>query len=104
MKNSLKSLLACVVLVFVASAQAFPTKVTITKNPDLASSEGAQVVAFTNKGTVTVSSKYPAYKILANSKKGECYILETDSESVMDFNKKTDRSEVSTVKKTRCIN
>ncbi|MCY1173861.1 hypothetical protein D9M73_140400 [compost metagenome] len=97
-----KSAIALALVLAATAASAFPTKVKMTKDADLASSEGVYVQVTTNKGRVTVNNKWPAYRVLSRAKKGECYILETDSESTVDFNMKPDESGVSTVTKTRC--
>ena len=60
------------------------------------------MVVRTNKGTISVSSKYPAYQALARVKKGQCLTLETDSESDIEFNKKVDLSGVSSVYSAKC--
>lgn len=83
-------------------AAAFPTKVKVLKEPNLASSEGIEVVLTTNKGTITASHKHPVYKALGQAKKGQCLMLETESESTADFNRKVDASGVNSVSKTKC--
>lgn len=89
-------------LAMVGSALAFPAKVKVLKTPDLANSEGTQVVVKTDKGTIAVSSKFPAYQALSRVKVGQCLTLETDSESDIEFNKKLDHSGVSSVYSVKC--
>ena len=81
---------------------AFPTKVKVLKAPDVASSEGTELVLTTNKGTVTVSSQQAAYQQLLSVRKGQCLILESESESDIEFNQKLNRSGLSSIKKTNC--
>ena len=90
------------VLVLAGSAAAFPTKVKVLKDPDLLSSEGTQVILKTSKGSLTASYRHPAYPALSKAKKGQCLILETESETTADFGKKVDQSGVNTVTPTRC--
>ena len=97
-----KSFIA-VLLVFTATAAlAFPTKVKVLQEPNLLSSEGTELLLTTNKGTITVSYRHRAYQPLTKFKKGQCLILETESESDIEFNRKLDGSGVSSVVKTRC--
>lgn len=96
------SLIACAALLTASSAFAFSTKVKVLKAPDLNSSEGTEVVLTTNKGTVTTSYRHPAYKALSRARKGDCLNLETETESIPEFNQKLDRSGVMTVTKVRC--
>ncbi len=99
----MKTLLSGLVLIAIAGvAGAFPTKVKVLKDPDLLSSEGTQVILKTSKGSLTASYRHPAYAGLSKARKGQCLILETESESTADFGKKVDQSGVNTVTTTRC--
>lgn len=101
--NKTKYLLAIVSFAAIASsAMAFPTKVKIMKEPDLASYEGTKVGIVTNRGSLLISYKDPAYNVMSRAKTGQCFILETDTEDTVNFNKKVDESGVSTIKKSRC--
>jgi hypothetical protein len=100
-KQSRISLLILATLLATA-AQAFPTKVKLTADPNFLSSEGTQVVVSTNKGQITVGMNHPAYSAFTKVKKGACLNLETDSESYVEFGKKMDWSGISSVYKTRC--
>lgn len=96
------SALACVAMLVTSSAIAFPTKVKLTADPNYANSDGAEVFVATNKGSLTISIKHPAYEAFGKLRKGACLNLETDSESNIEFNKKVDWSGISSVFKTRC--
>jgi hypothetical protein len=84
-------------------ANAFPTKVKLTQDADYYTTEGITVIVKTNKGTIEVDNgESGLYKSFTNAKKGTCFILETESESTVDFNKKVGLSKTSTVTKTKC--
>ena len=97
-----KLLTATAALSIAMTAMAYPTTVKLLKEPDLASSKGAQAIVRTSKGTIAVSSKYPAYQQLAKVKAGQCLVLETFSESYVEFNKKVDQSGVASAEVTKC--
>ena len=86
-----------------ASALAFPTKVRLTHEAQPIN-RGKAMLLFTNKGTATVVSGNPAFDSFAArpGKKGECYVLETESESSVEFNVGPDDSQARSVEKVAC--
>lgn len=97
-----KLFIAISMIVLATSANAFPTKVKLTDDANYLMTEGESVTLFTNKGKIEFSTKSPLYNFFSTAKKGQCFILETDSESTADFNKGMDKSMVNTVTKTSC--
>lgn len=97
------SLLTLLALATISSAAlAFPTKVKLTADPNFANSDGTEVFVATNKGSLTISLKHPAYQAFTKLHKGACVNLETSSESWIEFNKKLDQSGISEVYKAHC--
>lgn len=94
---------AVLMLLTVTAANSFPTKVKLLKDPNYASSEGVSVLVTTDKGTIEEGmNEWGVYDAFSKAKKGSCYILETESESQVKFNKKVDKSDVRSIKKTSC--
>ena len=85
------------------SALAFPTKVRLTHDAQPIN-RGKAMLLFTNKGTATVVSGSPAFDSFAArpGKKGECYVLETESESSVEFNVGPEDSQARSVEKVAC--
>ena len=97
-----KALLALALTICASSVLAFPTKVKVIKAPDLLSTEGQELGLTTNKGLVTVFSGQDVYMELTKVKKGQCLILETNTETEVEFNKKPGLSGVASIQKVRC--
>lgn len=85
-------------------ASAFPTKVKLTAAPDFRN-EGTELVLRTDKGTVSVTATdaeavYQAF--VSGGRKGECFVLETETETDVRFNVGIDKSGVRSVRKVAC--
>lgn len=103
----IKSIYSCIafffLLVVMSTANAFPTKVKLLKDPNYASTEGTSVIVTTDKGTIEEGQNaWGVYDAFDKAKKGECYNFETETESEVKFNKKLDKSGVKSIKKVKC--
>jgi hypothetical protein len=97
-----KLLIAISLVILATSANAFPTKVKLTQDPNFAMTEGTSVTLFTDKGKLEFGMKSHLYNSFDSAKKGQCFIFETESESTTEFNKKVDKSLAVSVTKTSC--
>ena len=84
-------------------AMAFPTKVRLLADPDYRH-EGNELHLRTNKGKVIVSHEnQDVYAVfLQNARKGDCFVLETESDWLVEFNKALDESLVRSAAKIDC--
>ncbi|MDI1269482.1 MAG: hypothetical protein PSV40_10345 [Polaromonas sp.] len=106
MKTIPKFILAILTFAAASMAMAFPTTVRLTANPQFVN-EGQEVVIRTNKGSVTASTGPEGNQIYQaftqkGAVKGACFILETERETDVEFNLKTDKSGASSAKKVNC--
>lgn len=81
----MKKLALAIAFSFSGSAMAYPTTVKLLANAEWLP-EGSGVLLSTNKGYVHIYNDN-MYK-LGDSKKGECYILEADTEDYVTLHKK----------------
>lgn len=106
MKTFQKFCVTALTLTVASIAAAFPTTVRLSSNPEFRN-EGQEVVIRTNKGTVTASTSadgdlvYHAF-IQKGAVKGACYVFETETETDVQFNVRTDQSGTRSVKKVPC--
>lgn len=99
-------MLTVLTLAAASTAMAFPTTVFLTANPQFIN-EGQEVVVRTNKGTVTASTGPDGGRIYQvftqkGAVKGACFVLETETETDVEFNLKTDKSGSRSAKKVAC--
>lgn len=106
MKTFPQFLLTILTLAAASMAMAFPTTVRLTANPQFIN-EGQEVVIRTNKGTVTASTGPDGGRIYQvftqkGTVKGACFVLETQTETDVEFNLKTDRSGAMSATRVSC--
>ena len=97
------SVAALLATLLCTSTMAFPTKVRLTHEAQPIN-RGKAMLLFTHKGTATVVSGTQAFDAFAArpGKKGECYVLETESESSVEFNVGPEDSQARSVEKVAC--
>jgi len=103
MKKTTKYSFFVIALVVATAANAYSTKVKITKAPDFSHAGGKGLLVSTNKGTVAIEKRIEeVYSAFKDVKPGTCFILETESESTVEFNKPLGQSGTMTATKTKC--
>lgn len=81
----IKHTMAAILLSSCSIAFSFPTTVKLTANAEWLP-EGSGVLLSTNKGYIHIYSDLMSK--VGGAKKGECYIFETESESVITLHKR----------------
>jgi phosphate-selective porin len=108
MKNFSKLSLLVLALSMASAASAYSTKVKVTKEPDYTFASGKGLLVTTNKGTVAIEKRLggafdgDAYSSFKGAQPGNCFVLETESESTVEFNKSLGQSGAMTATKVKC--